>query len=235
VFAGGTFLYYQNKDKESVLIVEKYGQAVSQPITPPSEVTETRAIPEKSVITTRQNLDENPWYLPYLVYAYFLGLFILGFRLLAGILYLKKLKTKGLRMPDTNMESRFLRLLDKFTMKRKVEIRESILTKVPMVLGYFKPLIIVPAGTFAHIPFNQMEAILAHELAHIQRNDFIQNIIQTLIELLFFYHPLVYLISSRIRKERENCCDDIKIVIQFIILIRNNFMIHYLKKTILLN
>lgn len=204
----GTFIFYQNREKSSVIIVEKYDE---MPVPGNTDVSKSAlpAPPDKSVITTKSTLDENPWYLPYLVYGYFIGLLILGIRLLAGFLYLRKFRFKGLTLVSPDIEEKFQRLLDRFPKVRNIELRESILARVPMVLGYFKPLIIVPAGTFAHIPFNQMEAILAHEIAHIQRNDYLQNIFQSIIEVVFFYHPLVYLISVRIRKERENCCDDI--------------------------
>ncbi len=208
LLSAGTFAYYQNRDNSSVIIVEKYSEG-SIPSEEAFTASPTQALPQKSVIKTKSSLDENPWYLPYLVYGYFAGILILGIRLLAGYLYLRKLRYRGIKSVSADIEEKFQRLLDRFSLSRRIELKESVLARVPMVLGYFKPLIIVPAGTFAHIPFNQMEAILAHELAHIQRNDFLQNLFQSIIEVIFFYHPLVYLISSRIRKERENCCDDI--------------------------
>src|SRR3546814_318593 len=77
------------------------------------------------------------------------------------------------------------------------------------MMGHLKPLILVPAGMLAAIPHDQVEAILAHELAHIRRNDFLVNLLQSLAEIIYFFHPGVWWISSVIRREREHCCDDL--------------------------
>lgn len=148
-------------------------------------------------------------YLPYLVFFYFCGVILMSLRLILSLLYLRKYKTKGLKEPEFDLLNRFSGLLKRFQVKRSVRLVESFLIKTPVVIGYFKPLVVVPVGIFTHLPFNQVEAILAHEIAHIKRNDFLINILQSVVELLFFYHPVIYQISKHIREERENCCDDI--------------------------
>jgi hypothetical protein len=82
-----------------------------------------------------------------------------------------------------------------------------------MVIGYFKPVILVPLGLFSGIPQEQIEAILIHELAHIKRNDYLVKLLQTIVEILFFFNPFVWWISSIINKEREHSCDDLAISI----------------------
>jgi beta-lactamase regulating signal transducer with metallopeptidase domain len=72
-----------------------------------------------------------------------------------------------------------------------------------------KPVVLLPVSLVSSIPLPQLEAILAHELAHIRRHDFIINLAQTLMETLFFYHPAIWWLSRRIRVEREHCCDDL--------------------------
>src|SRR5207237_5100112 len=69
--------------------------------------------------------------------------------------------------------------------------------------------VLLPVSLVTGIPVSHLEAILAHELAHIRRHDFIINLLQTLIETLFFYHPAIWWLSHRIRIEREHCCDDL--------------------------
>jgi GWxTD domain-containing protein len=91
---------------------------------------------------------------------------------------------------------------------RPVALLESYLAEVPMVIGYLRPVILVPIGMLAGWPLNQVEAILLHELAHIRRVDYLVNLAQTIIESLLFYHPAVWWISGVVRVERENCCDD---------------------------
>jgi len=78
-----------------------------------------------------------------------------------------------------------------------------------MVTGYFKPVILIPLSALSHIPAGQLEAIIAHEMAHIRRNDFLVNILQTIAESILFFNPATWYLSSLMRKERENCCDDI--------------------------
>ncbi len=84
---------------------------------------------------------------------------------------------------------------------------------VPTVVGWLRPAILLPIAALASLTPDQVEAILAHELAHIRRHDYAVNVLQTLAETLLFYHPAVWWISKRIRVEREHCCDDIAIEI----------------------
>ena len=98
-------------------------------------------------------------------------------------------------------------------MKKTVRFVESGLAKTPMVIGYLKPIILFPLGTVNQLTQQEVEAVLAHELAHIYRNDYLLNIIQSFIEIIFYYHPAVWWISANIRTERENCCDDIAVKI----------------------
>jgi GWxTD domain-containing protein len=99
-------------------------------------------------------------------------------------------------------------LASQLNISRPVELLESYLAEVPMVIGYLRPVILAPIGMLAGLPLDQVEAILLHELAHIRRADYLVNLMQTLIESLLFYHPAVWWISNVVRAERENCCDD---------------------------
>lgn len=95
--------------------------------------------------------------------------------------------------------------------RQKVKIFESLLVKVPLVIGHLKPVILMPVGLLSSLPYDQVEAIFAHELAHIRRKDYLVNLIKSLLEVVFFYHPIFWWISSSIETERENCCDDLTI------------------------
>ena len=94
---------------------------------------------------------------------------------------------------------------------RAVRLLESTSVSVPTVIGWLRPVVLLPASAMAGLAPNQMEAILAHELAHIRRHDYIVNLFQTVVETLLFYHPAVWWLSRRIRAERENCCDDLAV------------------------
>ncbi len=86
---------------------------------------------------------------------------------------------------------------------------QSAVVKVPAVIGYFRPVVLIPLSVASGFPPEQLEALLAHELAHIRRHDYLVNLLQTAVETLCFYHPAVWWISSQIRCEREDCCDDV--------------------------
>ena len=82
---------------------------------------------------------------------------------------------------------------------------------MPTVIGWLKPVVLLPASALAGLAPNQIEAILAHELAHIRRHDYLVNLCRRVVETLLFYHPAVWWLSRRIRAERENCCDDLAV------------------------
>ena len=92
---------------------------------------------------------------------------------------------------------------------RPVRLLKSALVEVPTVIGWFRPVILLPAATLSGLTPGQLEAILAHELAHVRRLDYLVNAFQCAVETLMFYHPAAWWISRCIREERENCCDDL--------------------------
>src|SRR5262249_45478906 len=94
---------------------------------------------------------------------------------------------------------------------KKIILLESEIIKVPMMTGWLKPMILFPFSLLSQLPQEQVEAILLHELAHIKRKDYFVNLLQNFAETIFFFNPAVLWISSLIRDERENCCDDIAI------------------------
>lgn len=94
-------------------------------------------------------------------------------------------------------------MVHKTKIQQQVQIFESIKILTPMVIGFIKPIVLLPVGLAAGLTTKQLEAILAHELAHIKRYDFVINIFQTMTEALYFFHPALWWLSSRIRIERK--------------------------------
>jgi hypothetical protein len=86
-----------------------------------------------------------------------------------------------------------------------------VVAEVPTVIGWLRPVILVPVSAFVGLSPQQIEALLAHELAHIRRHDYLVNLLQTAVETLLFYHPAVWWVSRQIRTEREHCCDDLAV------------------------
>ena len=92
-------------------------------------------------------------------------------------------------------------------------IVSSIRIPVPVIVGHLKPVIVLPAAALAGLSPAHVEAIIAHELAHVRRHDYLVNLAQTVIETLLFYHPAVWWVSHHVRVAREHCCDDIAVTV----------------------
>jgi TonB family protein len=105
------------------------------------------------------------------------------------------------------------RLAERMRIARPIRVLVSAVADGPGMLGWIRPMILLPAATLAGLTPEQLEAVLAHELAHIRRHDYLVNIAQMVVETLLFYHPAVWWISSRIRHERELCCDDLAVAV----------------------
>ena len=90
-------------------------------------------------------------------------------------------------------------------------VLESARVTVPTLVGWLRPVVLVPAAALSGLTTYQLQAVLAHELAHIRRHDYLVNLLQSVVETLLFYHPAVWWVSSEVRAEREHCCDDLAV------------------------
>ncbi len=149
---------------------------------------------------------------PLLVSLWFLGIIIFMLKFLGGFAYTQRLKYYRTVELSTSWKKKFDKLSKKIGIKRSVQFIESYSIKVPIVVNYFKPIIIIPVGMLGQMPLDQVEAVISHELAHIYRRDYLVNIIQRIVEVIFFYHPAVWWLSANIGAERENICDDMAVV-----------------------
>ena len=132
-------------------------------------------------------------------------------RIVAGVKYISHLRGQAAELTDSYWQSKVAQLAKLLQIKVPVQLLQSELIQVPVVIGFLKPLILVPAGMLAQINPEQVEAILLHELAHIRRRDYLVNLLQSFIEVVYFFNPAILWVSALIRQERENCCDDIAI------------------------
>jgi GWxTD domain-containing protein len=129
----------------------------------------------------------------------------------AGFASTRRLRRSGVCGASEYWQNEIGRLSRALRISRPVALMESCLVNVPVTLGHFRPLILMPLGLIAGLAPAHVEAILAHELAHIRRYDYLVNLLQRLAEALLFYHPAVWWVSRTIRIEREHCCDDIAV------------------------
>lgn len=150
--------------------------------------------------------------LPWFVAAWVMGVITLSSRLLAGWVQAQRLKREGTEPMALDWEVRCYELCQRLAIQKPVDLATSAMAAVPMTIGWLRPIVLVPASAVTGLSPRQLEAILAHELAHISRHDYLFNLVQCVIETLLFYHPAVWWVSRRIRAERENCCDDLAVL-----------------------
>ncbi|HET6250682.1 MAG TPA: M56 family metallopeptidase [Tepidisphaeraceae bacterium] len=150
----------------------------------------------------------HPWF-GWMVAAWCLGVALCSLRPLFGLLTLGRLRQLGTSPAADEVLAAADRMSRRLGLRRAVLVMHSACARAPLVIGYLRPIILIPIGLATGIPARQLQAILAHELAHVRRHDFLVNLLQTLVETLFFYHPGIWLLSRRIRIEREHCCDDL--------------------------
>ena len=180
----------------------------------PAAVTDTKATTDASVagrVLDRVRAFRFEPLLPALMLAWLVGVALLSLRLLTGWLWIQRLRTRGVSQAHERFRGMAARLSRQLHISRAVALLESTIVEVPTVIGFLKPVILLPASAVAALAPHQLEAILAHELAHIRRHDYLVNLMQTLVETILFYHPAVWWLSHRIRIERENCCDDLAV------------------------
>ena len=148
-------------------------------------------------------------FLPWLVPFWIAGVVLFELRTVAGWIAAQRLRSQGVCCAPELWQQRLTRLGASLRLSRPVTLLESCLADAPIVIGYARPVILMPLGLLTGLPTEQIEAILLHELAHIRRYDYLVNMLQASVEGLFFYHPAMWWVSGAIRAERENCCDDV--------------------------
>ncbi len=137
------------------------------------------------------------------------GVCLLSLRLVFGWIMMLRVRRSGLSAVPEHVRGMCDALCMAVPVRRVVRVFESTIVQVPAVVGWLRPLVLVPANLLTGLSDAELRAILSHELAHLRRHDYLINLGQIVIENLLFYHPVVWWLSSRIRHERENCCDDI--------------------------
>lgn len=188
---------------------------VAQP-TPARQPTHTPLLSQNRNVPTLPRIysalasEARPW-LPWLAAAWTLGVAGLSFRLLTGWTQVQRLRRHGVELADVRWQARLQTLATRLGVRRAVRLLESTLAEVPAVIGWLRPVILLPVGVLSGLSTIQVEMILAHELAHIRRQDYLINLGLALFETLGFYHPAVWWIARCVRAEREHACDDLAV------------------------
>ena len=148
---------------------------------------------------------------PWFVSAWLVGVLAFSLRLVFGWTNAQFLKRRSTTFVISHWQERLLCLCEKMKVTRPIRLLQSTLVQVPTTIGWLRPVILLPASSFTGLTPRQLESILAHELAHIRRYDYLFNLLQTGVGTVLFYHPAVWWLSNRVRIERERCCDELAV------------------------
>jgi len=147
--------------------------------------------------------------LPYFVLLWLAGVATLSVWHVGGWRQLQRTRRLGTRPVGDLMHEVFADLTQKLRVGRPVHLLQSARAAVPVVVGWLRPVVLLPASAISGLTPEQVQAVLAHELAHVRRHDCLVKVAQAVVETLLFYHPAVWWVSGRITEESEQCCDDL--------------------------
>lgn len=144
-----------------------------------------------------------------ITYSWMLGVALFSIRIIVGQWHINHIKSSLNYGISEDYQIKVNQLSRQLGISKVIRVASSHKVQVPMMMGHIRPIIILPIAAINHLSIEETETILAHEIGHIMRNDFIQNIIVLMIESLFFFNPAVWWVCNTIRTERENSCDDL--------------------------
>jgi TonB family protein len=151
--------------------------------------------------------------LPWVLLAWFAGVIFFVGRLNVGLMVARRMRSIATTAVPAELQQAFDGLRRRLGVARAVRLMHSALVQVPTVIGWLRPVVLIPASCLTGMSAMQIEAILAHELAHIRRHDYLVSVMQSVIETLLFYHPAVWWVSRQVRRERECCCDELAVAV----------------------
>ena len=150
-------------------------------------------------------------FLAWVVMVWLAGAAAFWMRLAGGWVVAARMRSMLVRRAPPEWQETLRELGARIGLSRPVRLLVSALVQVPAVVGWLRPVVLVPVGALGGLPAEHLEALLLHELAHIRRHDYLVNMLQSVAEALLFYHPAVWWVSGHIRAERELCCDDVAV------------------------
>jgi beta-lactamase regulating signal transducer with metallopeptidase domain len=209
--ASATFAHYYQQVPSPAASASAAGYFISQPVYAAMVVRQHAAV-APLLPEWRGLLHRAPAYLERHL-AVGVAIWLLGFVLMLGRLLLALRYVRRLRQRVSPVPAAWQRVLAGLVARagltQGVELRASVLVPSPLVIGYLKPIILLPLSVAGGLRPAELEMILAHELAHIVRRDYLFNFVQALAETVFFYHPAVWYLTAVLDAEREHCCDDL--------------------------
>jgi uncharacterized protein (TIGR03435 family) len=174
-------------------------------------IATTTTLPD-SVRATMSSV-QSEQFLFWVVMVWLAGAMVFWVRLAGGWVVAARMRSMLVRRAPPEWQETLGKLGAQIGLSRPARLLVSALVQVPTVVGWLRPVVLVPVGALGGLPAAHLEALLLHELAHIRRHDYLINILQSVAESLLFYHPAVWWVSGHIRAERELCCDDVAVSI----------------------
>jgi len=197
-----TFLALRSQEQASSPAITVAATADSASVT-----TGDAALSPRAAMYHRESETDRPYFL-WLVEFWFAGVVLLSLRSAGGILLIERLRRKETIPVACDLLQMCLSLQHRMGLTRTVRYCESLHLDGPAVAGWIRPVVLLPVSVLSGLTTVQLEAVIAHELAHIGRYDAFVNLFQVGVETLLFYHPAVWWMGKRVRVEREHCCDD---------------------------
>jgi beta-lactamase regulating signal transducer with metallopeptidase domain len=146
-----------------------------------------------------------------IVLTWLAGVIVFTLRLTGAWIVTRRLATRAIRPIAAELKVRAQVIADRLALSQPVRLFESAAVRAPMIIGWIRPIVLMPAAVLTGLSMAQVEALIAHELAHLRRHDPVVNLLQSVVETLLFYHPAVWWVSRGVRQDREHCCDDLAI------------------------
>ena len=196
----------------AALPVFTFMRLLAEPVAAPAITGVTHAIqslqtmPQASLLEALRELLHSivPWTVP----AWCAGVALMALRSFAAWRRIHRLTREGAEHASDDWQDRLAELAMSIGVRVRVRLMVTAQVAVPCVVGWLKPIILIPPAALAGLSMQQLEMVLAHELSHIRRHDYLVNLLQLVVETALFYHPVVRWISQDARRERELCCDD---------------------------
>ncbi len=195
-------------DSQQHSIVHEIGKSSSLASLPTAKgTTAARSSAQPSSFTP--SLDALPW----LVEAWLVGVAFFSLRSAGGFLLIERERRRKSTVVNARVLEVCQTLQDRLSLNRAIAYCECRWLQAPAVIGWFRPVVFLPVSALTGLSEEQLEAVIAHELAHIQRLDPFVNVFQVCVETLLFYHPAIWWLNKKIRAEREHCCDDMAVAL----------------------
>ena len=200
IFSVVTFLILSS-DSPNASYISGHDQFYSSPFVPLVE----SAVGLVPLFTSAQSIVEKCMPLFLMLWVIGSGVFVL--RIFIGLAYVDRLRQGS--VPVLNEWKDYIEKISaSLKIERLIILAESSAIDAPVVIGYIKPIILIPIGLCSNLSTAQLETIFIHELMHIRRQDYLVNLIQSFVEAIYFFNPFVWAISAMVKSEREHCCDD---------------------------